>query len=397
MPKIKSITLDVQSIAGQFMHWRTFLPLTITLATGFMFHRFVFSRTTDVEPPATKLKADEQLVFYPTYGLVDPETNQWRLSVHGKVFEPERRSIKRRFLLAFIKSAVDDSISGDELREDRLRHFLVDNERGKSVTIKFGDRRWYAGKSTSNGHFYQTMTIADELIQTTETSNGVIHFQAVLKEQDQREFFGRVHLLSANGISVISDLDDTIKVSRVTDRKELLRNTLMRDFRAVPGMAAVYRELAESDVAFHYVSGSPWQLFRPLESFLSDSGFPDGTMQLKHFRLKDTSALELLGSQMKNKLAAIEPLLKDFPNRRFVLIGDSGEQDPEIYGHLSRNYPNQILGCFIRNVTSASRDEARFVDAFAGVKMDRWQLFDEAEQLGERLRLLLDGSNELQQ
>ena len=100
----------------------------------------------------------------------------------------------------------------------------------------------------------------------------------------------------------------------------------MRDFKSVDGMSEVYRDLADSGVAFHYVSGSPWQLYQPLESFFADAGFPEGTMHLKHFRLSDSSVVDLLGSQVESKLAAIRPLMEACLERKFILVGDSGEQ-----------------------------------------------------------------------
>ncbi|MGB7326045.1 MAG: App1 family protein [Rubripirellula sp.] len=65
---------------------------------------------------------------------------------------------------------------------------------------------------------------------------------------------------------------------------------------------------------------------------MSEAGFPEGTFHLKQFRLKDSSVLDLLSSQQETKRSAIVPILEAFPQRQFILIGDSGEQDPEIYG-----------------------------------------------------------------
>ena len=329
------------------------------------------------EPPPSTLKSDEQVVFYPTYGSWDEEQDAWRFQIHGKVFEPEHTSIKRRLVLAWLRSSLNGQFESDQLREDRVRHFLVDNERGKSVTIAVEGQVICAGTSGPNGHFRTEHSMAAPSLHLAGSPNqaGVIEFHAVLGQHDSRSFAGRVHCLAATGVSVISDIDDTIKDSRVTDKSELLRNTFMREFKPVEGMGQFYRKLAESGVAFHYVSGSPWQLYQPLEEFLSESGFPKGTMHLKNFRLKDSSVMDLIGSQKKTKLAAIVPLLDTFPQRRFVLIGDSGEQDPEIYGQFARRYPDQVAAVHIRNVTDETRESPRFTSAFRDVADDRWALF----------------------
>jgi phosphatidate phosphatase APP1 len=188
-------------------------------------------------------------------------------------------------------------------------------------------------------------------------------------------------LIAPQGLSVISDIDDTIKLSHVTDKSELIKNTFLREFRDVEGMADIYTGLSKRGVAFHYVSGSVWQLYQPIAGFFSEAGFPRGTFHLKHFRLKDRSVTQLWSSQTEHKLNAINPIIADFPNRHLVLIGDSGEQDPEIYGEIARQYPDQIVGIFIRNATDESPDDERFEKAFRKIANNRWMLFDEANEI----------------
>jgi phosphatidate phosphatase APP1 len=333
------------------------------------------------QPPATNLKSDEEIVFYPTYAQWDAESNAWQFRVHGKVYEPEMGSIKRRLFLAWLRSAINGRLEGEQLRDEIVRPFLVDNERGKTVAVSMLGERMVAGTSEANGHFAAELSLSADRVTQPDAVQNVIPFQAVLPNGDSRSFEGRIHLIGPKGFSVISDIDDTIKDSRVTDKSELLRNTFTREFKPVSGMANLYRQLHAQGTAFHYVSGSPWQLYGPLQQFLSGSGFPNGTMHLKHFRLKDSSALELLGSQRETKLAAIEPLLTAFPQRRFLLMGDSGEQDPEIYGELARRFPNQIAAIYIRNVTDAKRADERFSEAFRDVADDHWFLFDQVPNI----------------
>nr|WP_161501642.1 App1 family protein [Rhodopirellula sp. SM50] len=341
--------------------------------------------------PST-LNADEEILFYPTYGRFDEQAQVWRFDVHGKVFEPEDGSFKRALLIATLKSSMRGNveIDKDAFLSDRIRPFLVDNERGKSVTIDVAGNQFAAGVSAANGHFRRSLVsdaagLGVGLDDIGAPQSRVLTFTAVLPPRDSRTFDGRIHLIAPRGVSVISDIDDTIKHSQVTDRSELLQNTFTRAFRAVDGMPELYADLADVGVAFHYVSGSPWQLYPPLEAFFSDQGFPSGTFHLKHFRLTDSSGLGLLSSQRETKLAAIVPLLDSFPDRRFILLGDSGEHDPEIYGQLAREYPDQIAGIFIRNVTSADPTDGRFQSALEGVPSDRWILFEDVAQIKQRV------------
>ena len=130
-----------------------------------------------------------------------------------------------------------------------------------------------------------------------------------------------------------------------------------------------------------YVSASPWQLFLPLSEFVRSNGFPAGTFYLKNFRLKDRSFGSLFQNPEEYKPAVIEPLLKQFPNRRFVLVGDSGERDPEVYGALARRFPKQVMRIFIRNVTNEASGSERYERAFHDLPAARWQVFREPAEI----------------
>jgi len=211
--------------------------------------------------------------------------------------------------------------------------------------------------------------------------DGRLQFAAVMDEDDQRTFAGAVELLKPEGVSVISDIDDTIKISHVTDKTALLRATFIEPFAAAPGMADFYRELAAAGASFHYVSSSPWQLYEPLDEWMGEAGYPRGSLHLKAFRWKDSSIFELFKSSRKTKPPVIEQIMADLPRRRFIFIGDSGEHDPEIYGDLARQHPDRVRHLFIRNVTGEARDNPRMRDAFRDLPAERWTLFEDAAGL----------------
>ena len=101
---------------------------------------------------------------------------------------------------------------------------------------------------------------------------------------------------------------------------------------------------------FHYVSANPWQLYDTINKFMESAGFPKGSMHLRNFRWKDFRSLELFSYPVTFKLSVIENILRRLPERKFILVGDSGQSDPEIYAELYCKYPNQILHVFIRDV-----------------------------------------------
>jgi len=102
---------------------------------------------------------------------------------------------------------------------------------------------------------------------------------------------------------------------------------------------------------------------------------------MKTFRMKDASALKMLGSQNRYKFAEISALIKRAPERRFVLVGDSGEQDPEIYGDVARRFRTQVAHIFIRNVTKEDGEALRYRDSFRDLPATTWSVFEDPRLL----------------
>jgi hypothetical protein len=349
----------------------------------------VFGAVAIGKDPASSIKRDEVVLFYPTFARQDQDAQSWRVAVHGQIFEPEEKSLKRALLVNVLREIVPRELSPQEkeIFDRRVRLFLVDSERGKAISIRLGSGVYQAGASGADGHFRGEVRLSNgqiaSLLGGKPPAGDWASFSAVTRPGDGRVFAGRVLAMTADGLSVVSDIDDTIKVTNVRDRKELLANTFLRRFEAVPGMAQTYRLLADGKATFHYVSGSPWQLYPALADFTGDAGFPAGTFHLKAVRFADSSVLNLVGSQEEFKTREIEALFKAFPRRRFVLVGDSGEQDPEIYGSLARKHGEQVRAVWIRNVTNETASNPRCQAAFQGLPRSRWLLFRDAAELRE--------------
>lgn len=170
----------------------------------------------------------------------------------------------------------------------------------------------------------------------------------------------------ANRVGLISDLDDTVVVSEVREKRLLLKNSLAvapEDRRAVPGVAEAYRRLLERRnpvpraSAVFYVSASPRQLTDNLRAFLRRNGFPRGVLRLKE--LSDASPDSLTGEPLVYKRRVLEEIFLSFPGTRFALVGDDGEQDPEIYAEFQARFPDRVEGVWIRRV-HPDPERARF-------------------------------------
>jgi phosphatidate phosphatase APP1 len=111
---------------------------------------------------------------------------------------------------------------------------------------------------------------------------------------------------------VISDIDDTIKVTDILDGKDvILQNTFFRKAKEIPGMSNVYRSWAAEGAKVHYVSNSPWQVYPALQEFLKDNKFPQGSI---HLRLVSAQSL-ILGKPGQHKLDTISTLLEVGPEK----------------------------------------------------------------------------------
>ena len=155
-------------------------------------------KTVSKEEEAVRsdIHADEEVVFYPTYGHFDEESESWTIPIHGIIYEPEHDSRSRNALLASIRKMME--MDAEDLKSQyldrRLRLFLVDNERGQKIHIRIGDAVFAVGTSESNGHFYGTLPLAAEDVERlAEKESGVewLTFEAVTRSSDERRFMGR--------------------------------------------------------------------------------------------------------------------------------------------------------------------------------------------------------------
>ena len=141
---------------------------------------------------------------------------------------------------------------------------------------------------------------------------------------------------------------------------------------------------AEQGALFHYVSSSPWQIYDAVNQFLIDERFPLGSMHLKWFRLRDEIFKRWQILRRKSKGGVIRSLIRRLPERSFVLVGDSGERDPEIYAKLASKHPSQITRICIRQIDANPLDTARLNKIYRRYGMTvPIQVFTTAVQLGD--------------
>lgn len=336
----------------------------------------------NLELPYSEIASDEVVVFFRTTAWLNDDADTWHIPIHGWIYEPQDSRSRKALFAAILESEFDlvPSKATEANFTRRLNLLIADNERDKHIVVSIAGEQHTLSASDVNGQFESTLLIPVATIQEF-AANSRLQFSAVTRGAESREFTGEVNLVSSRGFSVISDIDDTVKVSMVTNKKSLLNHTFLLDFVAADGMSALYSDWAEQGIEIHFVSSSPWQLYTPLQEFLTAAGFPESALNLKAVRFRDESLLDLFKKGTETKPVIIEKILQTYPNRQFVLVGDSGEQDPEVYAAILRKYPRQVLKAYIRNVTGESADNSRFTSVFAKIDPSCWELFDDPESL----------------
>ncbi|TFK39506.1 hypothetical protein BDQ12DRAFT_712190 [Crucibulum laeve] len=153
-------------------------------------------------------------------------------------------------------------------------------------------------------------------------------------------------------IRVISDIDDTVKQSNIlSGARAVFHNVFVKELKdnVIPGMGEWYTGMWTRGVRFHYVSNGPFELLPILNEFFQISQLPPGSIKLKSYAGRSLFN-GLLSAPAARKRAGVVDILDSFPNSRFLLIGDTGEQDLELYADLARERPDQILAVFVRDV-----------------------------------------------
>lgn len=157
---------------------------------------------------------------------------------------------------------------------------------------------------------------------------------------------------------IISDIDDTFLVSHSTNSYKKLRLMLLKNARTrmpFKGVAAFYRALHcdEDKNSFNpifYVSSSEWNLYDLLVDFIKSQKIPQGPFLLKNLKTSFFQLFTSGGGSHLHKLEKIRTIMHTFFDMNFILIGDSGQHDAEIYKTVTEEFPGRVLAIYIRDV-----------------------------------------------
>lgn len=307
-------------------------------------------------------KKDElQIIAFRTYGTAS------HLYARGRALEDERINL------------LDESVLG--ILKNTWKRWETDEIKNTSLQLKLSDGRQLQTKTDSEGYY-----LIDETIEGLKSdidaqgwlpyvmSYATTDFKNTISNENQ--FHGEVLIPSEEcEYGVISDIDDTILHTGVasTLKWRAVYNTFfknVKDRSPLEGAAPFYYLLhkgksgANKNPIF-YVSNSPWNLYRYLQFFLQKYNFPKGPVLLRNLREPFDKSPK---TEYPHKEHEIRNILKTYPAINFLLIGDCGEYDADIYKQIVADYPNRILAIYLRSVEN-KRKMKRITKLFEGYKV----------------------------
>jgi phosphatidate phosphatase APP1 len=247
------------------------------------------------------------------------------------------------------------------------RRFDSEPAAGVDVEVEFRGKRGLA-TSDEEGYWSLSLPVDDlpgqslwELAEARPKGQAKVFLQPVLS------------VPASAGYGLISDIDDTVLESNVTDWQTAAQLTFLHNARTrkpLEGVAGLYKAFQQGidghgPNPLFYVSASPWNLYDLLEDFLALNDIPPGPLLLRDVDLDRASWSA--ATQARSKVESMELLIARYPGLRWVLVGDSGQVDAELYAGIVERFPGRILAVYVRDIDPDQESERdRFVDEHLG-------------------------------
>lgn len=239
--------------------------------------------------------------------------------------------------------------------------------------------------TTDRDGYFQVLLQPDAPLDDAERWHQV-HLK-VFRNGETSETEGAVYVAPPSArFVVISDIDDTVMRTGVANKATMLWRLFVQGAEsrvAFPGVGALYRGLHQGPSGDEgnpmlYVSRAPWSIYEVLETFFRLKEIPEGpVLFLREWGLTFQRPLPRRAEDHKRDL--VEGMLQRYDELPFILIGDSGQHDPEVYAQIVHDHPGRVEAVYIRDV---SGDEARADQIRA--------LAEEMERAGSTLILASD-------
>ncbi len=250
------------------------------------------------------------------------------------------------------------------------RQFESDEIRNVAINLKLPDGQVIETSTDQEGYYHLELNIST-LPEYLDKEGWITYFVSYKEENIKKEIsnhnsFSSEMLIPSKEAEygIISDIDDTILHTGVASffKWRVIANTIFKNFdkrTAIEGTVKFYKKLHLGKNGapinpFFYVSNSPWNLYDYLSAFFKKNYFPKGPILLRDFR---TPFDKTPKPKMPHKQSEILNLLNMYPEMKFILIGDSGEKDADIYTKIAEEFPGRILAIYLRTVNHRRKEK----------------------------------------
>lgn len=316
--------------------------------------------------------SDEQLAALPTQALnIPPYANYtdqgWNVRFHGNIYKQPNTSqddlndLANVFLIDTSVEELPDS-QADQARNVTASIFVVQQGEVNVSTIEVGPFEGGPGEMQNVTLPYETTDQGDFDVFLPINSNGLMAGNETQQIQKLSTYVSNTtegnataYLVPNEGITIISDIDDILRITKIYDPKEGLLNSFARPFVQWENMPSIYANWSQSlpNAHFHYLTTLPEQVTRAYESFIYDT-YPAGSFDTRPLNFSDVSATLSIRQFLLTKI------FETFPQRKFVLVADTSNSDVmKAYPKMATDYPDQVQCIFLRN-TSATDDSDKF-------------------------------------
>ena len=287
-----------------------------------------------------------QIVTYRTYGTAN------RVYVKGRVLEDKK-----------IKGAGDADSILDNL-VNMYKRFETDEVPGATLKVMAGDEE-IETTSDKEGYFTVNILPATPIISEQLWHPIPVHLiHAPIPFEPGLQVHAEVMIPPVDAeYGIISDIDDTVIKTSATSLFAMGKVVLLANAKTrlpFAGVSEFYKALqlgrnGKRNNPVFYVSSSPWNTYDLLKDFLDHNHIPAGPLLLRDIGFGGDTKLR--GGHMGHKFKEIKQILEAYPHLQFVLIGDSGQEDPVIYRQVVKEFPGRILAIYIRDVQLPEREQ----------------------------------------
>ncbi|MDB9524719.1 DUF2183 domain-containing protein [Oscillatoria sp. CS-180] len=251
------------------------------------------------------------------------------------------------------------------------KRFATDEVPNARLRIRLGELET---ETTSNSEGYFNVEIHTEEDLSHEGLWCPVDVSLMSTQADEETVLDQAEVMIVRdnaSFGIISDIDDTIVHTAATDLLKMIRIVYMGNAESrtpFDGVSDFYNQLQkgksrEECNPIFYVSSSAWNMYDVFAQFMEMNDIPKGPIFLKDIELSLEKIVNF--KHEVHKREQIQPIFERFNRLPFILVGDSGQKDPEIYSLLVQDYPGRVLGIFIRDVVPHNQKRTKEIQGIA--------------------------------